>query len=198
MVVAGVTGIVLTSHRASNTSSATASPRDLRGDSVILDPGVAPIPVASAQPIADTGSRLLVPSVKLDVPLGALNAVGGQVTPPGFTSAYVIRNMGVPIARSATGTVFVVMHALRHGGEGPGNYLTNVANGTATVAKGATVSIDGMSYSVTGWEKVSKTALAANASIWANIPNRLVMITCLEKSNGTPSTENMVIIATKS
>ncbi|HEX4401972.1 MAG TPA: hypothetical protein VHZ98_11635 [Galbitalea sp.] len=92
-----------------------------------------------------TGVTLNVPSVGLDVPLGALNAVDGEITPPGFTSAYWVRNLAVPASGGAARTVFVVMHSLR-GGVAPGNYLTNVQTQTSK----AIVKVAGIDYTVTG------------------------------------------------
>lgn len=42
----------------------------------------------------DGGSRLKVPTLGLDVPLGELPMVGGNFTPPGFKSAYKVRKSG--------------------------------------------------------------------------------------------------------
>ncbi|MCU1527948.1 MAG: hypothetical protein JWP75_1711 [Frondihabitans sp.] len=169
---------------------------DMRGQSVALDPGVTPVPAASAQ--ADIGTRLQVPSVELDVPLGALTAVDGQITPPGFTSAYWIRNMGVPVADSSRGTVFVVMHSLRNGGIGPGNYLTDVATQTARVRDGAIVRIAGVTFTVTGSDLISKSTIATDSTVWSATPNRLLLITCLEHPDGSLSTENLVVTAKRS
>lgn len=171
---------------------------DLRGRSVTLDPGEAPIPAAESQATADTGERLVVPSVGLDVPVGALNAVAGQITPPGFTSAYWVRNLGVPVSASSEGTVFVVMHSLRGGAVGPGNYLTDVVHQRSKVADGAAVTIAGSRFTVTGSTLVSKSQIASAADVWADTPNRLLLITCLENADGSPSTENLVITAHRS
>jgi hypothetical protein len=171
---------------------------DLRGRSVTLDPGETPIPAAESRATADTGERLVVPSVGLDVPVGALNAVAGQITPPGFTSAYWVRNLGVPVSASNKGTVFVVMHSLRGGAVGPGNYLTDVIHQRSKVADGAAVTIAGSRFTVTGSTLVSKSQIASAADVWADTPNRLLLITCLENADGTPSTENLVITAHRS
>jgi hypothetical protein len=145
----------------------------------------------------DTGGQFVVKSVGLDVPLGALNAVGGEVVPPGFTSAYWIRNEGVPIKKAKKGTVFVVMHSLRNGGVGPGNYLIDVKHQKAKVGLGTKVQVDGVTYKVTGSQAVKKTDLGRSSTIWADTPNRLVIITCLQRSQGGPSVDNMVIQATR-
>lgn len=176
----------------------TASTVDMRGQAVALDPGEAPISAQSSRAVDDTGSRLLVPSVDLDVPLGALDAVDGQITPPGFTSAYRVRNMGVDPAQSDSGTVFVVMHSLRGGAVGPGNYLIDVDRQRSTVPDGATVIVDGVTFTVTGSSLVSKNRIASESTVWANTPNRLLVITCLQNADGSPSTDNLIITAQRS
>ncbi|UAJ79329.1 class F sortase [Leifsonia sp. ZF2019] len=169
---------------------------DMRGDSVELDPGEVPVPAASSRAVPDTGDRLIVSSVGLDVPIGALDAVGGQITPPGFTSAYVVRNMGVDLADGEEGTVFLVMHSLRNGAVGPGNYLADVTTRRSKLAIGASVEAAGHRYTVTGSQLVPKASIAENATVWANTPRRLLLITCLERADGTPSTQNLIITAT--
>lgn len=195
MVGVGAIGYSVTVPWAHAAGEVTA--RDMNGHTVVLDPGVTPEPCASASPVVDPVSRFQVPSVGLDVPLGALDAVDGQITPPGFTSAYRIRNRGVPLGDGANGTVFVVMHALRGGGRAPGNYLEDVHTGSSAVAEGASVIVDGVRYLVTGSTTVSKSTISTDTTVWANTPGRLVLITCMEHANGTPSTRNLVIYATR-
>jgi hypothetical protein len=131
------------------------------------------------------------------VPLGALNGVDGEITPPGFTSAYWVRNLGVPVSGGATGTVFIVMHSLRGGGEAPGNCLANVQTQTSRVKHGAIVEVAGVDYTVTGSELITKTTIFRDSTVWATTPNRLLLITCLEHANGSPSSDNLVITATR-
>jgi hypothetical protein len=194
LVAAMVVGLTA-SHPAVTNGTDTA--KDMRGQTVTLDPGETPEPAATAKPVASIGASLHVPSVGLDVPLGALNVVDGQITPPGFTSAYWVRNLGVPVSGGATGTVFVVVHSLRGGGVAPGNYLTNVQTQTSRVKDGAIVEVAGVDYTVTGSQLITKTTISLDSSVWANTPNRLLLITCVEHANGSPSTDNLVITATR-
>jgi hypothetical protein len=172
-----------------------SGPVDLHGNRVQAEE--APTSAASASAVPDTGAHFVVPSVGLDVPLGALNAVNGEVVPPGFTSAYWIRNEGVPITKASSGTVFVVMHSLRNGGVGPGNYLINVAEQKAKVRAGDKIRVADVTYTITGSHVVEKTDLAQSGKVWADTPNRLVVITCLQRREGGPSTDNMVIEAVR-
>ena len=98
---------------------------------------------------------------------------------------------------SADGTVFVVMHSLRNGGEAPGNALIDVENGRARIATGEAIVVDDVAYKVVDTETVDKTQISHDQSVWADTPGRLVVITCLQRPDGAPSTENMVIEATR-
>ncbi|AZS38905.1 MULTISPECIES: class F sortase [Microbacterium] len=166
---------------------------DMRGNSVVLDPDVTPVPEAEA--VADIGARFEAPSVSLDVPLGELSEVEGQITPPGFTSAYLVRNRGVMPAEAAEGTVYVVMHSLRNGGVGPGNALFDIADGSSRVAVGDTISVSGVDYRVESQEVIGKKELPTREDVWSSTPDRLVVITCLQSPDGKPSTSNFVLIA---
>jgi len=187
LVCIGVIGLV------SSTDDSPDAVPDMNGTPVTYEAGARPSPKASPTP--DIGTEFEVPSVGLDIPLGALSAVNGEITPPGFTSAYWIRNVGVSPKDADTGTVYVVMHSLRDGAVGPGNYLIDVANERAAVDEGAEVLVDGISFSVTSSRHVSKSELPNDAEIWTDTTNRLVIITCLQRADGSPSTDNMVIIA---
>ncbi|MDP9904634.1 class F sortase [Arthrobacter bambusae] len=194
LVVTGSLGAVFT---AQHDSTPTAV--DMQGNPVAPDEGTAPDPAhAKAMNAVDTGPDMFkVPSVGLEIPLGAMNAVGGVITPPGFRSAYWVRNMGVSPDQAGSGTVFVVMHSLRGGGMGPGNYLIDVQQARSTVAVGATIEVGRLKYTVDGSTPISKDRLPALTGIWDSKPNRLVVITCLLRPNDATPIDNMVITATR-
>lgn len=192
LIVGVATALALTGSILGYVSS-HSGPVDLEGNRVQAED--IPTAAASASADPDTGGQFVVKSVGLDVPLGALNAVDGTVEPPGFTSAYWIRNEGVTTKHPKKGTVFVVMHSLRNGGVGPGNYLIDVEDQRAKVGLGTKIQVDGITYRVTGSQTVKKTELSHSKTIWADTPNRLVVITCLQRPQGGPSVDNMVIQA---
>lgn len=170
-------------------------PKDMRGNPVVL-----PAPAKAVQQKTDAvsqvdGMRLRVPSTDLNVPLGQLNEVDGVIDPPGFSSAYLVRNYGADLSHATTGSVFVVMHSCRNGAVCPGNYLIDVAAGAAAVKTGADVYLDGLHYRVTGWQKVYKPDVHDDAAVWANTPGRLVLFTCLQTPAQTESIDNMIITA---
>ncbi|MBF4514141.1 class F sortase [Plantibacter sp. VKM Ac-2885] len=173
-----------------------SSPVDMNGQRVQYEDAAPPADKSAA--IEQNGSdRFVVQSVGLDVPLGELNSVDGSIEPPGFTSAYRVRDMGVSPKEPDKGTVFVVMHSLRNGATGPGNYLIDVDKRAAKVQLGAKIDVDGNSYTVTGTQVIDKPEIAGASAIWSNTPGRLVVITCLQRPDGRPSTQNMVIEAQK-
>lgn len=169
--------------------------KDLNGNSVSLESGDMP----SKEVIKDMrvrevpGIRLTIPSVKLNVAIGELSAVDGVITPPTFTQAYMVRNMGVDLAQAATGSVYVVTHSVREG-LAPGNYLINVDVGKSTLKHGATIHIGDRTYSVNGTMYITKNDLASTPAVWKSIPGRLVLITCLQRTHGN-SVKNVVITA---
>lgn len=191
LLIAGALGLVV------SRSHAVSGPTDLRGAPVAVEAGTEPAPatVARMDAVTDSGTRFQVPSVGLDVALGELSMADGTITPPGFTSAYRVRNLGVSLGRAASGTVFVAMHSLRGGGVGPGNYLIDVKDARARLASGAEIRIGGDSYTVTGSEAIDKSVIRTDENVWADRPGRLVVLTCLQRPQGGPSVDNIVIFA---
>jgi hypothetical protein len=174
-----------------------SGPVDMHGNRVRAEDAVPPISKSSAVP-AIGDDRFVVKSVGLNVPLGALNAVDGVIEPPGFTSAYWVRNEGVPPKEARKGTVFVVMHSLRNGATGPGNYLIDVDRRTSKVGIGAKIKVDDTTYTVTGTQEIDKPDIAHASAIWEDKPGRLVVITCLQRPDGGRSQQNVVIEASRS
>lgn len=191
-IAAGAAAALGTAPSAPVTAS-TTSPRDMNGRVVEFDPGIAPPEGSDA--VEDTGERFRVPSVDLDVPLGVVSEVDGQITPPGFGSVYVVRNRGVDVDDAALGTVYAVTHSLRGGGKAPGNALIDVAAGKAALEIGAAIEVGDRTYEVTETRSVGKSDLPYARDLWAATPGRLVLITCLQNRKGTPSTENLVTLA---
>ncbi|WP_228512742.1 class F sortase [Clavibacter sp. VKM Ac-2872] len=195
ILIVGAVGVALTVGSGIGIARYLASPVDMAGNHVAYEEFSAPSAEESDAVEQNGTDRFAVDSVGLDVPLGALKTVRGVIEPPGFTSAYWVRDQGVAPGDGAQGTVFVVMHSLRDGGQGPGNYLIDVANGTSKIGLGAKIRVDDVTYSVTGTQAIDKPAVADASAIWANVPGRLVIITCLQKPGGGASTQNVVIEA---
>ncbi len=193
LVVAGVVGIV----QQGRPPAETPTLPDLRGNRVDAAPGLAPSPAAVRRMDvrAADGAAFRVPGVGLDVPLRSLVTVDDEVQPPTFTDAFWIRDLGTSTRTPTAGTVFVAMHSLRGGGVGPGNALYDRATGAARVSVDDVVEVAGVRYVVTGTRTVPKPSISGDTSVWADVPGRLVVITCLERPDGGPSRENFVVEA---
>ncbi|MFD7643402.1 class F sortase [Kitasatospora sp. NPDC059795] len=198
LIAASLAGAALLGRSALGPHPGRAAPAgvDMNGRPVQLDPGGGLAPQQRQQQDAkpEGAGRFVVPSVGLDVPLGTMNEVAGSVVPPGFASAFLIVNLGAPTS-PATGTVYVAMHSLRWGAVGPGNYLFAPETGTSKVAPGAAVFAGGVRYVVDGATAVPKAELPDADAIWADVPGRLVVLTCLERPDNSPAVDNFVIVA---
>ncbi|UBQ02734.1 class F sortase [Curtobacterium sp. TXMA1] len=193
LVTTGVVGIVQQGQR----PAAAPTLPDLRGNRVDAALGLAPSPAAVRRMEVQSvgGATFRVPGVGLEVPLRSLVTVDDEVQPPTFTDAFWIRDLGTSVRAPQAGTVFVAMHSLRGGGVGPGNALYDTATGAARVATGDAVEVAGVRYVVTGTRTVPKPSISGDATVWADVPGRLVVITCLERPDGGPSRENFVVEA---
>ncbi|MDR2929398.1 MAG: class F sortase [Propionibacteriaceae bacterium] len=142
--------------------------------------------------VDDGGDGFVVPSVDLDVPLGSINAVEGDINPPDFTGAFVVRNHGVSLDQADQGTVYIATHSL-FGGRAPGNYLQTF--GQTTLKPGDIIKANGRQYEFVEVRIVDKKKLAEDAELWTNDPGRLIVITCAVRPEGGRAVNNMVIIA---
>ncbi len=168
--------------------------RDMRGNVVIPDED-AVVDDPSAK--ADVGLRFKAPSVNLDVPLGEAREVNGQIAPPGFTSVYRITNLGVTLDKATKGTVYTATHSLRNGGWAPGNALIDIDSQEAKVSPGDKLIVGDRTYSVTETRIIPKPKVASVGDLWdAKVKGRLIVFTCLQNPQNTPSTNNVVIIGT--
>lgn len=174
------------------------APRDLDGDPVRLEEQDTPAPeiveAMDVDPGTAEGDHLRVDAAGLDVPIGTLSAVDGEITPPGFTEAYYVRNLGVDPDAATEGTLYLVTHSVQ-GGNAPGNALIDVGAGSATVAAGDVIEVGDLTYRVDGSLPVDKDQLASTTDLWTEEPGRLVLITCLQRTEGR-SVQNVVITAT--
>ncbi|WP_051209514.1 class F sortase [Propionicicella superfundia] len=167
--------------------------RDLDGNTVVLDDQPTAADLEQIDAVDDVGMRVVVPAVGMDVPLGEMNEVDGQIRPPGFTSAYLIRNRGASLADAAEGTIYVATHSI-HGGKAPGNFLIDVDDARATVEPGDDIYIGNLHYRVDSWRAVPKSDLPDQEDLWNDDPGRLVLLTCLQRPQGR-ARQNVVIAA---
>jgi len=130
--------------------------------------------------VEDLGLKFIIDVVDLNVPLGEVNEVKGVINPPGFKSAFLIRNRGVGLANADQGTVYVAAHSLRSPGVAPGNFVINISAGNITVPVGSEIQVGGRTYVMTASSIIDKKELGADERLWANTPGMLVFITCLQ------------------
>jgi hypothetical protein len=86
------------------------------------------------------------------------------------------------------------MHSLRNGAVGPGNALIDVDHARAKIKDGARITVGKVTYQVTKTEAITKTQLPGQ-KFWTAGPNTLIVITCLQRPEGGPSIDNVVITA---
>ena len=169
-------------------------------DSQVFDPSfsAAASQVNQITPTSDGGGglRFQVPSLGMNVPLGAINAVDNSLNPANYTNAFWVRNLGVSYNDPSTGTVYVVMHSARTPGYGPGNYFFNEDTQAIKVNPGDQIEVAEHTYAFQSWSAVNKPDLPGTSSIWENTPNRLIIITCLQNPQHTESEVNLVLVAT--
>jgi len=188
LVVGGVV-YGLTSLRPSSSPTADDGVQyvDMGGNQVVPDdPQVQdPSYVQSADPQDYNGLHFKIPSVKLDVPLREANVVNNVINPPGYTSVYLMRNLGVPLTDAAKGTVYVAAHSLRAPGKAPGNFVIDPAQGVIVLPVGADIDVGGHVYAVVSSRIVSKPELSTQTDLWTPTPGMLVFITCLQSTSAS-------------
>lgn len=143
-----------------------------------------------------TDGRIIAPEVGLDAPLGEISIPQSNIiNPPDFEHVFIFREYGT-VDDPDSGTVYAATHSLK-GSNSPGNDLINVDTGEPTLGEDDEITVDGQKYQVIESHKTSKTELPADEDIWdADIDNRLVLITCLQRPAGK-SIDNVVTIAVK-
>jgi hypothetical protein len=171
-------------------------PRDMQGNIVVPDdPEMSdPTFLASADAVSGDQGNFRVPAVGLECPLGSVNAVNGVLNPPGFSDAYVVRNMGVRLADASTGTVYVITHSVHGGGSSPGNYLIDVTNGTTSLKPGDEIYVGDKKYLFTESRIMPKEELGSHSDLFVDVPGRLILITCLQTPKQDKSYDNIVMI----
>lgn len=170
--------------------------KDKSGQTITLDTKVAPATLKKMHAVSQIGTSFVrIPAINFDTPLGAVDVVDGQLTPPGIYSVYWVRNLGVSVQNASQGTVFLVIHSVHGGALVPGNQLINVDQGTSAVPLGAEITVDTQRYQVTRTEVIGRDVLPTRGDVWNNVPGQLVLITCLERPDGSEAVSNVVVWA---
>lgn len=155
-------------------------------------------PEARWTPASDT--RLVVPSVGIDLPLLGMTPDGGTIDPPLLTAGYWIEPYGAPVgaAGDAGNTLYVAAHSAGHGSDGFDPLIAEGGEGS-TLAAGDVVEVrtpsGTVNYAVTSTHRYAKDDLPGATEIWEVSPGRLVLITCFQEDDGREATENLVVVA---
>jgi sortase (surface protein transpeptidase) len=155
-------------------------------------------PEARYTPASDT--RLVVPSVGIDLPLLGMSPDDGHIDPEMLTAGYWIDSYGAPVgtAAEAENTLYVAAHSAGRGDDGFDPLISADGEGS-TLAAGDVVEVrtptGTVPYTVTGTHRYGKEELPGAEEIWEVAPGRLVLITCFQRADGREATENLVVVA---
>ena len=158
----------------------------------------ASVPEARWTPASDT--RLVVPSVGVDLPLLGMTPDGDHIDPPLLTAGYWIEPYGAPVgaAGDATNTLYVAAHSAGRGTDGFDPLIAEDGEGS-TLAAGDAVEVRTPSgtviYTVRSTHRYGKDELPHVREVWEISPGRLVLITCFQQADGREATENLVVVA---
>lgn len=156
------------------------------------------VPAARWTPASDT--RLVVPSVGVDLPLLGMTPDGDHINPPLLTAGYWIEPYGAPVgvAGDATNTLYVAAHSAGRGTDGFDPLIADDGEGS-TLTAGDAVEVrtpsGTVTYTVTSTHRYGKEELPGATEVWEVSPGRLVLITCFQRADGREATENLVVIA---
>jgi len=147
-------------------------------------------PAAVEVPTLVLADRLLIPTVDLDAELVEVGIVNGAMNlSDDLTVAFIAREDNLPTV--------VALHSStltdELGSIAIGNRLWDRDTQQPLLGTGRTLYVDGTPYITTGWEIMDKDELAA-ASVFSGA-DTLLLISCAQKTDGTPSTDNLVITA---
>lgn len=196
VVITAASGVFSPKETTSNGGvSAEHELTDMSGNAVVLDEELPSEEVAEEMQIEDTSEHLILDRVGLDVGIKEMSVVNGMATPPTLDGAFRLRDYGHP-AEEGSGTTYIVTHSVR-GGDAPGNKLIDVPNRSAAVAVGDEIQAYGVDYVVEKVFTSPKDQTPKNGDIWTQEDDKLVIMTCLQRADGTRSVENVVIQARK-
>jgi sortase (surface protein transpeptidase) len=140
-----------------------------------------------------------VPAVDLDLPVLPLAARRGVIEPPLLTAAYWIEPYGRPVgsAEQADNTLYLAAHSAGRGSDGFDPLLDRESGSRLVAGDQVEVSTpEGtVTYTVDRTATYDKAHLAEAADVWAAVPGRLVMITCVSPGGGRAAAENLVVFA---
>lgn len=171
-----------------------APPAHATAERVAVEHVGAELPEVPAAP----PSELSIPAIGFAAPVAPL-AIGAAsvLDPPTAEDVFWLTDFGAPGAGSDN-TVFLIGHTSADG-RAVFDPLVDRAAGTTTALPGDEVLVETaggtVAYEIVATERHDKTALAELASVWENVPGRLVIITCLFQADRDLAPDNIVVFA---
>lgn len=146
--------------------------------------------------ISETKLDFVVPKVGVNTTLKEMSTYkrGGKkvINPPGITRAYAVRDWGEPGDPESMSVI--ALHSVRRYPDIPGSRLIDISRGQARVGEGDRIDVNDESYRVVKVHKIKKNELATAPGLWDEKPGKLLVITCLQRTEGK-SVNNIVIEA---
>lgn len=144
--------------------------------------------------------RLVVPQVGIDAPALTYALTDGIGDPPTHQDAYVVEGYGKP-SDPTSGTAYVLVHS-GYQGEALGDLLTDTEAKDSYLEPDDLFYVDGVEFEVVSEARHSKDSLErVDASgiplvpeVWEDVEGRLVLMTCLQRAQGS-SVEVVVVTA---
>ncbi|SDQ88542.1 class F sortase [Quadrisphaera sp. DSM 44207] len=191
-------GTAIASRDGAGTTALPALP-PAAADEVLAVPGAAQPARAAPGPVGSS-VRLQVPEVGLDVPVLPLAPADGALNPPTIGEAYWVQPYGDPVgdAEQADNTLYIAAHSSSGGGAAFDPLLDRrrqrgaLEPGDVVTVRTPQGSVD---YTVQRTQRYATDELAGAEEVWEASPGRLVLITCFQRGDGRPSTENLVVVA---
>lgn len=176
--------------------AAVAEAPDQGGPGAAGGPG-APAPAGAPGMVSSV--TLSIPAVGLELPVLPLTPAAGAIDPPTLTEAYWVEPYGDPVGDPAASdnTLYIAGHTWG-GGDAAFNPLLDDSGQRGALTVGDAIEVrtptGTAEYTVTGTESYARGALPSAADVWEASPGRLVLISCLQREDGPP-TENVVVVA---
>ncbi|MCL6424394.1 class F sortase [Brachybacterium sp. JHP9] len=150
--------------------------------------------------VQPSGLRMEVPAAGIFAEMRSMHSYLGEdgvkiLNPPTSEHPYWVRDWADPV--DGTGMVVVATHSVRGLPEIPGSRLIDIDAGRSTLSPGDVILIGDRRFEVTVVHEELKGDLAGDQEIWADIPGKLLIVTCLQRSAGK-SQKNIVIEAMES
>lgn len=148
---------------------------------------------AAAQPLS-----VQIPAIGFDAKVREFSADGApSLVPPDAEHIYWLEEYGLP-GTGSDNTVYLIGHTSADG-RAVFDPLVDRAAQQSTVLPGDEIRVENesglVSYEVVAVERHNRQNLAEIENVWANVPGRLVLITCFFEAQSDTVSDNLVVFA---